>query len=104
MYGSAPDLISIYLSNGMLFTAFAVNLDGRTCLRWPSGRAGLSGHRRGDLAAHLQTACVRGHDEQLVSRWPAIPMLFAHGTLFLLRTPMVAVLPATRSNDVNGSV
>ena len=35
----------------------------------------------------------RGRDEPLVSRWPAIFMLFAHGALFLLRTPLVALLP-----------
>ena len=32
----------------------------------------------------------RGRSEPLVSRWPAIFMLFAHGALFLLRTPLVA--------------
>jgi diguanylate cyclase (GGDEF)-like protein len=32
----------------------------------------------------------RGRDEALVSRWPAIFMLFAHGALFLLRTPIGA--------------
>jgi diguanylate cyclase (GGDEF)-like protein len=32
----------------------------------------------------------RGRDEALVSRWPAIFMLFAHGALFLLRTPLGA--------------
>ncbi len=42
----------------------------------------------------------RGRDEALVSRWPAIFMLFAHGALFLLRTPIGAVAhvsPATMS-------
>ena len=33
----------------------------------------------------------RGRSEPLVSRWPAIFMLFAHGALFLLRTPLVAI-------------
>jgi diguanylate cyclase (GGDEF)-like protein len=33
----------------------------------------------------------RGRDEALVSRWPAIFMLFAHGALFLLRTPVGAM-------------
>ena len=33
----------------------------------------------------------RGRDEALVSRWPAIFMLFAHGALFLLRTPLGAM-------------
>ena len=35
----------------------------------------------------------RGRSEPLVSRWPAIFMLFAHGALYLLRTPIGAVLP-----------
>ncbi len=35
----------------------------------------------------------RGRSEPLVSRWPAIFMLFAHGSLFLLRTPLFAMLP-----------
>ena len=33
-----------------------------------------------------------GRDEALISRWPAIFMLFAHGALFLLRTPIGAVV------------
>jgi diguanylate cyclase (GGDEF)-like protein len=35
----------------------------------------------------------RGRSEPLVSRWPAIFMLVAQGTLFLLRTPLAALLP-----------
>jgi diguanylate cyclase (GGDEF)-like protein len=46
----------------------------------------------------------RGRSEPLVSRWPAIFMLFAHGALFLLRTPLVALLPWAPSSDLNGSV
>jgi diguanylate cyclase (GGDEF)-like protein len=45
-----------------------------------------------------------GRREPLVSRWPAIFMLFAHGALFLLRTPLVAALPWAPSNRVLGSV
>jgi diguanylate cyclase (GGDEF)-like protein len=44
----------------------------------------------------------RGRSEPLVSRWPAIFMLFAHGSLFLLRTPLGAVLswlPTDRTFD-----
>src|SRR6185312_3619182 len=41
----------------------------------------------------------------LVSRWPAIFMLFAHGSLFLLRTPLAAILPWTPADsDVFDSV
>jgi diguanylate cyclase (GGDEF)-like protein len=45
----------------------------------------------------------RGRNEQLVSRWPAIFMLFAHGALFLLRTPLVMLLPWSPTN-MYGSV
>jgi diguanylate cyclase (GGDEF)-like protein len=45
-----------------------------------------------------------GRSEPLVSRWPAIFMLFAHGALFLLRTPLVAMLPWAPGNRMLGSV
>ena len=47
----------------------------------------------------------RGRSEPLVSRWPAIFMLFAHGALYLLRTPFGAMLPwLPSSQKVFGSV
>jgi diguanylate cyclase (GGDEF)-like protein len=46
----------------------------------------------------------RGRSEPLVSRWPAIFMLFAHGALFLLRTPLAAILPWSPGNHMLGSV
>ena len=46
----------------------------------------------------------RGRSEPLVSRWPAIFMLFAHGALFLLRTPLSQVLPWSPDNQVIDSV
>jgi diguanylate cyclase (GGDEF) domain len=46
----------------------------------------------------------RGRSEPLVSRWPAIFMLFAHGALFLLRTPLAAMLPWSPGNHMFGSV
>jgi diguanylate cyclase (GGDEF)-like protein len=42
----------------------------------------------------------RGRGEPLVSRWPAIFMLVAHGTLFMLRTPVAALLPWSPVNEV----
>ena len=42
----------------------------------------------------------RGRDEALVSRWPAIFMLFAHGALFLLRTPIGAVAHVAPGNNL----
>jgi diguanylate cyclase (GGDEF)-like protein len=46
----------------------------------------------------------RGRGEPLVSRWPAIFMLFAHGALFMLRTPLSQVLPWSPTNQVFESV
>jgi diguanylate cyclase (GGDEF)-like protein len=47
----------------------------------------------------------RGRSEALVSRWPAIVMFFAHGVLFVLRTPVIALLPMTSNADgLYGSV
>jgi diguanylate cyclase (GGDEF)-like protein len=47
----------------------------------------------------------RGRSEPLVSRWPAIFMLFAHGALYLLRTPFGAMLPwSPTGNQVFESV
>jgi diguanylate cyclase (GGDEF)-like protein len=120
LYGSAPDWVSIDLSNAVLFTAFAVTwigarvFDGR-----PPSYVGLFAGAvlwvavcRIPAIAHSIEARVlissfiitgytwaaayefwRGRSEPLVSRWPLIFMLFAHGSLFLLRTPLSTVLP-----------
>jgi diguanylate cyclase (GGDEF)-like protein len=131
MYGNVPDLISIDLANAMLFTAFAVTwtgarvFDGRPVepVYMVTGavlwllicRLPVLAHAvdaRVLIASGIITAYTwltafefwRGRDEQLVSRWPAIFMLFAHGALFLLRTPLVVVLPWSVINQVYGSV
>ena len=131
MYGSAPDLITIDLANALLFTAFAVTwtgarvFDGRPvepvylvtgAVLW------LLVCRLPVLADAIETRALiasgiitvytwltayefwRGRSEPLVSRWPAIFMLFAHGALFLLRTPLVTLLPWSPSNRMFGSV
>jgi diguanylate cyclase (GGDEF)-like protein len=46
----------------------------------------------------------RGHREPLVSRWPAIFMLVAHGMLFMLRTSLAALLPWSPLSEVVDSV
>jgi diguanylate cyclase (GGDEF)-like protein len=131
MYGNVPDLVSIDLANALLFTAFAVTwtgarvFDGRPAepvymvtgavlwlliCRLPILNEAVDA--RVLIASGIITAYTwltafefwRGRDEQLVSRWPAIFMLFAHGALFLLRTPLVAVLPWSVTNQVYGSV
>ena len=132
LYGSAPDLITIDLANALLFTAFAVTwtgarvFDGRPVepvylvtgavlwlliCRLPVLADAID--LRALIASGIITAYTwltayefwRGRSEQLVSRWPAIFMLFAHGALFLLRTPLVKLLPWTPGNsDLFGSV
>ena len=131
MYGSAPDLISIDLANALLFTSFAVTwtgarlFDGRPAepvylvtgavlwlliCRLPVLAEAVE--VRALIATGIITTYTwltayefwRGRSEALVSRWPAIFMLFAHGSLFLLRTPLISVLPWSVTNRVYGSV
>jgi diguanylate cyclase (GGDEF)-like protein len=131
MYGSAPDLISIDLANALLFTAFAVTwtgarvFDGRPVepvymvtgaviwllvCRLPVLSDAVAA--RALIASGIITAYTwltafefwRGRAEPLVSRWPAIFMLFAHGSLFLLRTPLVTLLPWASGNHMYNSV
>jgi diguanylate cyclase (GGDEF)-like protein len=131
MYGSVPDLISIDLANALLFTAFAVTwtgarvFDGRPVepvylvtgavlwllvCRLPVFTEDVDA--RVLLASGIITSYTwltayefwRGRGEALVSRWPGIFMLFAHGALFLLRTPLIAMLPWSPNNRVFGSV
>jgi diguanylate cyclase (GGDEF)-like protein len=131
MYGQLPNLVTIDLSNAILLTSFAATwtgarvFDGRSAQ--PVGLVAgaalwlflsrLSGFNdspefctlvsAGIIAAYTWLAAVefwRNREEQLVSRLPAVFMLFAHGALFLLRTPL-AVLPWSVSSDaVFGSV
>ncbi len=131
MYGSAPDLITIDLANALLFTSFAVTwtgarvFDGRPAepvylvtgavlwlliCRLPVLTDAID--MRSMIATGIITTYTwltayefwRGRSEALVSRWPAIFMLFAHGSLFLLRTPLIAMLPWSVTNRIYGSV
>jgi diguanylate cyclase (GGDEF)-like protein len=132
LYGSVPDLISIDLANALLFTAFAVTwtgarvFDGRPVepvylvtgavlwlliCRLPMLADNIDARSlvaSGIISGYTWLTAFefwRGRDEPLVSRWPAIFMLFAHGALFLLRTPLVAMLPSlVVSDSVFGSV
>ncbi|HUZ34548.1 MAG TPA: GGDEF domain-containing protein [Xanthobacteraceae bacterium] len=120
LYGSVSDLISIDFANVILFTAFALTWTGARLFDHRRPRPALmfagallwlvtshipafndSFQLRMLLSSGIVTAYTwatayefwRGRSEPLVSRWPAIFMLFAHGSLFLLRTPIGAVLP-----------
>jgi diguanylate cyclase (GGDEF)-like protein len=131
MYGQLPDVFTIDLANAILLTSFAVTWTGARIFDGgkpaPVGlvagaafwlfvsrlpmfadsmefRALLSA---GIIAAYTWLAVAefwRGRAEPLVSRLPAIFMLFAHGALFLLRTPLSALLPWSPTNQVFGSV
>ena len=130
-FGSASDLVSIDLANAVLFLSFGVTwtgarvFDHRSVLpvylfagpllwfvlsRLPAFAGDL------DLRALLSCGIIstytwlaayefwRGRSEALLSRWPAIFILFAHGSLFLLRTPLAAMLPWLPAGSVAGSV
>jgi diguanylate cyclase (GGDEF)-like protein len=131
MYGQAPDLITIDLANALLFTAFATTWTGARVFggrpaepvylvtgaviwllvcRLPVLEDAIDA--RALIASSIIAAYTwltayefwRGRKEQLVSRWPAIFMLFAAGALFLLRTPLFALLPAVPANHMYDSV
>ncbi|MCW5691304.1 MAG: GGDEF domain-containing protein [Pseudolabrys sp.] len=126
MYGDAPDVLTIDVANALLFTAFAVTwtgarvFDGRPvepvylvtgAVLWLLVCRLPVLTDAADVRALIASAIItaytwltawefwRGRKEQLVSRWPAIIMLFAHGALFLLRTPLVALLPFALTKD-----
>ena len=132
MYGSVSDLISIDLANAILFTAFALTWTGARVFdhRRPQPILLFAGAAlwlilcripgiaeswdvrvlvsSGIITAYTWATAYefwRGRSEPLVSRWPAIFMLFAHGSLYLLRTPFGAMLPwSPTSNEVFESV
>jgi diguanylate cyclase (GGDEF)-like protein len=131
MYGNVSDAISIDLANALLLLSFAITWSGARVFdgRPPLPMYIVAGPVAWLVVAHLPSfaeiqirvlvasgivTCYtwlaawefwRGRNEPLVSRWPAIFMLFAHGSLFLLRTPLAAVLPWTPANgDVFDSV
>jgi diguanylate cyclase (GGDEF)-like protein len=126
LYGTVSDLISIDLANAVLFMAFALTWTGARVFddRRPQpvllfGGAALwlavchipgfgdAFDMRVLLSSGIITAYTwatayefwRGRSEPLVSRWPAIFMLFAHGALYSLRTPFGAMLPFLPANN-----
>ncbi len=131
MYGEVSDLISIDLANAILFLSFGVTWTGARVFdnRVPLPAYLLVGpllwffvSRVPYFALTLELRVLlscgiiatytwltayefwRGRSEPLVSRWPAIFMLFAHGSLFLLRTPLAGMLPWLPTGQVVQSV
>jgi diguanylate cyclase (GGDEF)-like protein len=125
MYGQLPPLLTIDLSNAILLTSFAATWIGARIFdgRSPEPIGLLAGAAlwlflsrlslfsesaefrtlvsNGIIAAYTWLAAAefwRNREEQLVSRLPAVFMLFAHGALFMLRAP-IALLPWTQGHD-----
>jgi diguanylate cyclase (GGDEF)-like protein len=115
LYGSVPDSLSIDFANAALFASFALTWSGARVFdeRAPEPAMALVGvaiwllacrlpafsstiELRALIGAGIVTTYTwltayefwRGRSEALVSRWPAIFMLFTHGALFLLRPPI----------------
>jgi diguanylate cyclase (GGDEF)-like protein len=131
LHGSIPDAVSIDLANAILFSSFAVTwtgarlFDGRRVrpLGLVAGAATWLVFSRipglmemNDLRMLLSSSIVaaytwltayefwRGRNEPLLSRWPAIFILLAHGSLFLLRTPLARSLPSSSTDEIFSSV
>ncbi|HET7679127.1 MAG TPA: GGDEF domain-containing protein [Xanthobacteraceae bacterium] len=131
LHGSIPDVISIDLANAILLSSFAMTWTGARLFDGRSARplgllAGaaiwlvfcrIPGMMElTEVRVLLSSSIVatytwltayefwRGRSEPLLSRWPAIFVLFAHGSLFLLRTPLSRMLPWSPADEVFGSV
>ncbi len=130
LYGSVPDLISIDLPNVLLFSSFGVTwngarvFNGRDALpgsliagagiwllasQWPGFEAGAE--VRGQLSALIIATYTwltayefwRARHEPLVSRWPAIVLFFTNGAMYLLRTPLNALLHENAADAILSS-
>jgi diguanylate cyclase (GGDEF)-like protein len=119
MFGSVPELISLDLSNALLFTSYAIAWSGARVFdgRRPQPGWLITGAtvwvfacqipqfaQAIEIRALLSNTIVaaflwltafefwRGRDERLLSRWPAVFILFGHGAIFLLRSPLSAMV------------
>jgi diguanylate cyclase (GGDEF)-like protein len=126
LHGSVPTSISIDLANAVLFGSFALTWSGARVFdrrppeialalvgiaiwvlacRLPAFSASAEARAllgAGIVAGYTWLAAFefwRGRTEALVSRWPAIFLLFAHGSLFLLRTSPGGMLNASSGRD-----
>jgi hypothetical protein len=120
MVGTLPDVITVDATNGILLTSFALTWAGTRrfggrevnvvfvlagAIIWQVARqmpeVAASDALRSLLSSAIIAAYVwlaaaeiwRLNEGQLVSRLPAFFILFAQGTLFLLRTPLGAFMP-----------
>jgi hypothetical protein len=130
LYGNVSDLVSLDLANAILLMSYAVTwngarvFDGRPtrlgsliagaviwvgiCL-WPGFNA--DAHLRAFVSALIVGTYAwltayefwRGRAERLISRWPAIVILFAHGALFMLRSPIESLINLPADNRLFSS-
>jgi diguanylate cyclase (GGDEF)-like protein len=118
-FGMLPDVITIHLADVMLFGSYAVTWTGARVFDGRAPRPGslITGatiwllacqfsefSQASALRASLSAAIIaafmwltayefwRGRSERLLSRWPAIFILFGNGAVFLLRSPLIAKL------------
>jgi diguanylate cyclase (GGDEF)-like protein len=129
-HGVLPDLVSLDLANALLFTSYALTWNGtRVFDRRPPlvgslfagatlwalaslipGFAGAT-DLKALLSAGIITAFVwltalelwQGREERLVSRWPAILLLFTYGVVFLGRAPLVAAVVSAADSEAAAS-
>ena len=132
MYGEFPDIITIDLANAILLTSFAVTWTGARLFGghkanlifvFEGAFIWLCASRMPEFADSIALRAVlsasiiatytwlaameiwRSSRGQLVSRIPAAFMLFAHGALFLLRTPLGVLMPHPAGTEaIFGSV
>jgi len=132
MFGDLPNAITIDLANAILLTSFAVTWAGARLFRghkvnyvfvFEGALIWLIACRMPEIAgsvalrAALSTAIIaiytwlaaaeiwRNSEGHIVSRIPASFMLFAHGALFLLRTPLGMMIPHPAGTEaIFGSV
>jgi diguanylate cyclase (GGDEF)-like protein len=127
LHGSVPDSLSIDFGNAVLFASFALTWCGARVFdrRAPEPALALIGVAIWLVACRIPAFATspelrllvgsgivttytwlaayefwRGRDEALVSRWPAIFMLFTHGSLFLLRTPLGSLTNASTGDGL----
>jgi diguanylate cyclase (GGDEF)-like protein len=130
MYGPLPDLITITIADVILFGSYAVTWTGARIFDGRGARPGslITGATVWLLASQFsefaQASAVRaslsaaiiatfmwltahefwqGRTERLLSRWPAIFILFANGAVFLLRSPLIARLALPTDEHVFAS-
>src|SRR5271169_352728 len=131
LYGQVHDLITIDLANVILLTSFATTWTGtrlyagrkaNPLLMFAGGIVWLLASQLPDfqqsiaMRSLLSAFIIAGYtwaaaaelwrcpNCQSVSRLPAIFLLFAHGALFLLRTPLIMMLPHPDTERVFGSI